>query len=230
MPGLLPSEYDEVIAFPGLQRLLAQHIDMQFDDLRAVLRLPAPNALGSAAGGNFLAASALLAMVSGCSVLFLRAGPQAFAYPFHSAERFRDVLAYMPWDAKAAGMQRGRGAKRLYSYARNPLAHTFGVSYNPGKATGKVPNELQWSLAIVKQPLTIGEIYELEVSPDLPRFAGPPLRQTAKKTATQPERLVLDVSGLYWGMHRMLHALFDAQDEIIKADDMARRFLDSSAD
>ena len=219
MTGLLPSEFDEVTGYPHLRRLLDDHIDMQFEDVRAVLRLPASKTLGSPAGGNFLAANALLAVVSGFSVLFLRAGPEAFKHPYRSGERFRDVLQYMPWDARAAGMQRGMGIKRLYSYARNPLAHAFGVSYHPGKATGQVP----------KRRLTIQEIHELERARILPDFVGPPLKCTAKKTSTSPERLELDVGGLYWGVHRMLHALFDDPDEASKADDMARKFLEGSA-
>jgi hypothetical protein len=229
MTGLLPSEFDEVTGYPHLRRLLDDHIDMQFEDVRAVLRLPASKALGSPAGGNFLATNALLAVVSGCSVLFLRAGPEAFKHPYRSGERFRDVFQYMPWDARAAGMQRGMGIKRLYSYARNPLAHAFGVSYHPGKATGQVPNQLQWSMAILKRRLTIQEIHERERARILPDFVGPPLKRTARKTSTSPERLELDVGGLYWGVHRMIHALFDDPDEASKADDMARKFLEGSA-
>jgi len=138
MPGLLPSKFEEVAPYPDLQRLLEEHIDMQFEDLRAVLRLPL-KALGSSSGGNFLAASALLAAVSGCSVLFYRPGPEAFEYPYESQERFREVLNYMPWDANAAGMQKGMGIKRLYGYARNPLAHAFGVSYHPREGHGPGP-------------------------------------------------------------------------------------------
>ena len=133
MPGLLPSDFDEVAEYPDLRVLLRHHIDMQFEDLRAVLRLPASKALGSPAGGNFLAANALLSVISGCSVLFLSAGPEAFKYPFQSGKRFREVLTYMPWHARTAGLQQGIGIKRMYSYARNPLAHAFGVSYHPEK-------------------------------------------------------------------------------------------------
>jgi hypothetical protein len=171
---------------------------MQFEDLRAVLRLPL-KALGSPSGGNFLATSGLLAAISGCSVLFYRAGPEAFKYPYASEERFREALDYMPWDARAAGMQKGTGIKRLYGYARNPLAHAFGVSYHPGKATGQVPSELQWTLAIDKRRMSMKRVFQLEQAVDLPTFVGPPLRRTAEKTPTQPERLVLSVGGLYWG-------------------------------
>jgi hypothetical protein len=227
--GLLPSEFEEVAEYPHLRALLRDHIDMQFEDLRAVLRLPL-KAVGSPSGGNFLGASALLAVVSGCSVLFLRAGPDAFKYPFKSEDRFRDVLKYMPWDARAADMQRGAGVKRLYSYARNPLAHAFGLAYSPGKATGKVPNQLQWSMKIVKDRLTTERIHELEGAALLPNFVGPPLKRTQRKTESQPERLVLDVRGLYWGVHRMLHALLADPTEVPRADEMARRLLESTAD
>lgn len=199
---------------------------MQFEDLRAVLRLSASKALGSPAGGNFLAANAMLSVISGCSVLFLSAGPEAFKYPFQSGKRFREVLTYMPWHARTAGLQQGIGIKRMYSYARNPLAHAFGVSYHPGKASGQVPRQLQWSLTIVKKRLTVAEIHEFEVAVALPTFAGSPLKRTAKKTAIQPERLVLDVAGLYWGVHRMLHALLGDPAEVVKADDMARKLLE----
>lgn len=63
---MLPSEYPEVQSYSHLQRLLADHIDMQFEDVRLLLRLPRK---GSTVGGNFvprdapvrgLAASALV--------------------------------------------------------------------------------------------------------------------------------------------------------------------------
>jgi hypothetical protein len=115
---------------------------MQFEDVRAVLRLPQAQALGTTGGGNFLAASALMAIICGASTLFYDAGPHAFQYPYRSQQRFLDVLGYMPWDANASGIQRGAGSKRLWQFARNPLTHAFGVSYSPGKATGHVPNNL----------------------------------------------------------------------------------------
>ena len=75
----------------------------------------------------------------------------------------------------------------------------------------------------------MAEIHELEVAVALPTFAGSPLKRTAKKTAIQPERLVLDVAGLYWGVHRMLHALLGDPAEVVKADDMARKLVEASA-
>jgi hypothetical protein len=219
--GQMPSEFTEVSQRPVLQTFLGQHIDMQFEDLRAVLRLPQLHALGTTGGGNFLGASALMAVICGASTLFYDAGPQAFKSPYKSQKRFIETMSYMPWDSKAAGVQRGAGSKRLWQYARNPLAHAFGVSYNPGKATGHVPNSLQWSLAISKRDFGIQEIYKLENSVDRPEFVGVPLR----RVATRPDEFVLDVGGLYWAIHRMLHALLGDERQANAAEDMVHRLI-----
>ena len=47
---VLPSEYREVQNYPHLKRLLADHIDMQFEDVRLLLRQPRGR---STVGGNF---------------------------------------------------------------------------------------------------------------------------------------------------------------------------------
>jgi hypothetical protein len=218
--GQMPSEFTEVSQRPVLQTFLSQHIDMQFEDLRAVLRLP-QRALGTFGGSNFLGASALLTVICGTSTLFYDAGPKAFKPPYQSQKRFIETMRYMPWDSKAAGVQRDAGSKRLWQYARNPLAHAFGVSYNPGKATGHVPNNLQWSLAISKRSFGIQEIYKLENSVDRPGFVGVPLH----RVATRPDEFVLDVGGFYWAIHRMLHALLGDERQADAAEDMVHRLI-----
>ncbi len=39
---MLPSEYPEAANLPAVQQLLGELIDMQFQDLRVLLRLPDP--------------------------------------------------------------------------------------------------------------------------------------------------------------------------------------------
>lgn len=219
--GQMPSQFPEVTQRPALQAFLRQHIDMQFEDVRAVLRLPQARALGTTGGGNFLGASALMAIICGASTLFYDAGPQAFEFPYQSQRRFIETMSYMPWDPKMAGVHIGLGSKRLWQYARNPLAHAFGVGYNPGKVTGRVPNHLQWSFAIVKRDFGIHEIYKLEDSVDRPEFVGPPLR----RVSTRPGEFVLDVGGLYWAIHRMLHALLGDRQQADAAEDMVHRLI-----
>jgi len=221
LDGQLPSQFPEVAGQSGLRDFLADHIDMQFEDVRAVLRLPQAQALGTTGGGNFLAASALTAIICGASTLFYDAGPHAFQYPYRSQQRFLDVLGYMPWDANASGIQRGAGSKRLWQFARNPLTHAFGVSYRPGKATGHVPNNLQWSLAIVKRGYSVPEIGKLEQCVGRPAFVGVPLR----KVASRPDDFVLDVGGLYWAVHRMLHTLFADKTQASRAEHMPVRLV-----
>jgi hypothetical protein len=212
---------------PDLRRFVADQIDMQFQDLRAVLRLPDSKALGTSAGGNFLATSALLSVICGSSTLFYDAGPEAFRHPFDSRRRFLGAMSYMPWNARdAGGMQHGQGRKRLWSYARNPLAHAFGVSYHPGKTTGTVPNTLRWSLEIAKRKFSLSEIHDLETSVERPEFAGPPLRRLSK----DPERLSLNVGGLYWGTHRMLHGLLADPAQADPAEQMSSLLESASSE
>jgi hypothetical protein len=227
MTGLLPSQFEEVALRSDLRRLLSGHIDMQFEDIRAILRLPAPAAPNSTAGGNFLAASGLLAVISGCSTLFYDAGPAAFQPPYENRARFLGVLEYMPWDPSEASLTRPAGAKKLYTYARNPLAHAFGVSYDPRKARGAEPELLQWSMAIAKAPLSLAQIHDLESSPERPTFAGPPLRRIRARTVHGAEELLLDVAGLYWAIHRMLHKLFADLAQVSAAEYMAGLLLRS---
>ena len=47
LDGQLPSQFPEVAGQSGLRDFLADHIDMQFEDVRAVLRLPQAQALGT---------------------------------------------------------------------------------------------------------------------------------------------------------------------------------------
>jgi hypothetical protein len=223
--GQMPSEFPEVSQRPVLRDFLGHHIDMQFEDIRGVLRLPQLAALGTTGGGNFLATTALIAAICGASTLFYKAGPQAFEYPYQSRKRFLGTMGYMPWDSTTAGVKHRIGSERLWEYARNPLAHAFGVSYNPGKVTGKVPNSLRWSLAIAKRSYELQEIYILETSSDRPDFVNVPLQ----RVGTQPEEFILDVGGLYWGVHRMLHALLADSKQADAAEQMVHRLIAGSS-
>jgi hypothetical protein len=41
--GVLPSQYPEAQQLPSVRRFLAEQIDMQFADIRVLLRLPEPS-------------------------------------------------------------------------------------------------------------------------------------------------------------------------------------------
>jgi hypothetical protein len=73
---VLPSEYPELAPYPALQRLMREHVDMQFEDIRAMLRLPRPD-IGIETGMNFSLGRALFDLISGASVVFFDSSVEA---------------------------------------------------------------------------------------------------------------------------------------------------------
>lgn len=67
--GLLPSAYPEAADLPAVRQLLGELIDMQFQDLRVLLRLPDP-ALAPDVGCNFTASAMMANLISGFSIWF----------------------------------------------------------------------------------------------------------------------------------------------------------------
>jgi hypothetical protein len=65
--GVLPSAYPEAANLPAVQQFLSELIDMQFADLRVLLRLPDPN-LAPNIGCNFTAAAMMTNLISGFSI------------------------------------------------------------------------------------------------------------------------------------------------------------------
>jgi hypothetical protein len=70
LTSCFPSEYPEVQSYPHLHRLLADHIDIQFEDLRLLLKQPRGR---STVGANFATAALLFNVISGASVSFYKA-------------------------------------------------------------------------------------------------------------------------------------------------------------
>jgi hypothetical protein len=68
--GVLPSQYPEAQQLPNVRRFLAEQIDMQFADIRVLLRLPEPS-IDPNVGANFTAKTAILGQISGFSIWFL---------------------------------------------------------------------------------------------------------------------------------------------------------------
>jgi hypothetical protein len=201
---VLPSEYPEAQNYPHLKQLLAQHIDMQFEDVRLLLRLPRK---GSNVGANFATAAVLFNIISGASVAFYKTNWKALkGKAGGSGERFRGVLGdHFPF----AEITKKTTIDVFYKYSRNPLAHSFGLG-DPKLV------EVQ----IAKNALTPKGITELEDSPTLPTWS----RAALTETGIQPgPSYRISVSGLYWGVHRMLPSIFQDSSQTNAADELAKQ-------
>ena len=195
MPNL--SEIPEVVSYPAVRRFLRNHVEMQIEDLRSVLRLPLPNH-GLHGGGNFAATAILCNLISGISVVLFDIPPEYHAWRSRlskrsrrnrgkSGRRFEALLYhYFPWEK---GDNRAARISALYDLARNPLAHELGLDPNSRKRNPHV--------GIAKKPLTGDQIVELETSIRKPGWARPPILRRGREWR-------ISVEGLYWALHRLL--------------------------
>jgi hypothetical protein len=218
---LLPSEFQEVQAYPELKRLLAEHVDMQFKDLQTMLLLPLPPLSG---GCNFAMTAVLLNIVAGVSALFyvpqkggttVRARTSGKTKRPRGAEaRFTSLLRdFYPWADEP--LRAGRGSKLLYEATRNPLDHSLGLADPP--ATGHAVREVR----LAKSALTGQQIEELETSAARPSWTGTTITLTP---TLRKDRIDIRVATPYWGVHRMLHSLFGNATQAASANQRATQF------
>jgi len=99
----------------------------------------------------------------------------------------------------------------LYSFARNPLTHALGLD------AARVHDPL---MEIGKGPLTSCQILQLEDESDRPEFTLPTIYEY-ERLAPGDDRYVIDVRALYWGVHRMLRALFSDETQATAAEVLA---------
>lgn len=210
---MLPSEFLEVQGYPDLKRLIEKQVDMQFVDLRALLRLPLLQE-GLEGGCNFAAAVVLFNIIAGSSVCFYDANEKALVDGQARGQRFKEVLEkFYPWQGEQ--MSKDQCVPALYDSARNPLTHSLGLDAPPQGSTGK-------QVLLKKSPLAEAEVRELEESARRPLWLPPTIIK--KSLASGATELTISILALYWGVHRMLHALFSEPSHATKAENLAKVF------
>src|SRR5438045_2647663 len=123
-----PSEIPALAAYPSVLASFQNHIDMQFADVRAMMRFPIRPEFE--AGFNLAAASRLMEMVSGFSVV-LYADPDPKMPPGTSPEqrgaRFQHLIRdCWPHDA-AHDPPKNVVAETLYYFTRNSITHALSL-------------------------------------------------------------------------------------------------------
>ena len=73
-----------------------------------------------------------------------------------------------------------------------------------------------------KWALRLEEVAELEDGADRPLWALATITQTTAPSGSH--QFTLSVPALYWGVHRMLHALFADPIHAVEADALAKKF------
>ena len=210
---MFPSDFPEVQSYPNLKRILKDNIDLQFSDLRTMLKLPKPR-YRLYAGLNFMTFATLFNIIAGASVCFYNADPASFRNPRDRGARFQNLLRdFYPWLGDEM-YPSARCIDILYREARNPLAHSFGLT----SATST-------ELLLTKQTLTIWQIKQLEDNVSRPRWSLPTISPSANPEVRGTTQI--SASALYWGIHRMLHRLFGDSAQATRAEAFASRIRPS---
>lgn len=217
-PLLLPSGYPEVRGYDNVARLLDVQIDMQFEDLATMLRLPIPES-GLTGGCNLAAAGQACDVISGASTLFYEAsldsvrGERSRVNRLSSGERFRRVVReYFPWQGDET-VAPDDTARLLYKHLRNPLAHTLGI----GKSGVAFPGLGGDTILLSKGPLPATWVAQLLAgSSAKPEFVGRLLTQAQGA-------YVIDVGALAWSVAAMLRRLLGNETQVQAAEIVARQ-------
>lgn len=193
---------------------IAEHVDMQFHDVHCMLRLPM-TARGLRAGCNFAAASTLLGLVSGASVMLY--APERFHDDEGRELLFKGVLrdAY-PWLNRKPAVPPEEAANKLWQMYRCPFAHSLGVLRPKG----------QWSKVLKPgQGMAERDVAALEKPGQRPRDLPPTM---IKAGSTYK----LNVHSLYWGTRRMFETLTEDASRMRRAakllDDLGRKSTPSA--
>jgi hypothetical protein len=202
-----PSQFPEVVRYRAVDRFFRNHLDMQFSDVRTLMKLPRPGQ-GLPAGCNFVAAAALANLIGGFAEV-LYAVPASMNGPRQSGARLQALLKDLyPWQP---GERRSAKAKVLYYFVRNPLVHNLGIDdpRRPKKETQRIP--------IRKWRLTDRQLTALETANTPPAWAGLAVRRVDRRGN-------IYVPALYWGVFHLLRRLTERQRHMRYAQTLLARY------
>lgn len=190
---MLPSQFLEFRAYPAVDNFVTNHLTMQFDDVRGMMKLPISEA-GIEAGCNFAAAATLCNLISGISViLYTPKNPKS-----GSGKKFKELLEeFYPWEP---GEKRAEKSKVIYDVVRNPLTHSLGVLKKGSSPT-----------TIEKIALTEAQLQDIENSTARPTWV--PLVVTGSSAG-----YVIAVVGLYWGVFHLVRRLAQEAKQMEQAE------------
>lgn len=190
---MLPSQFPQFKGYPHVHNFVANHLDMQYNDVRGMMKLPRPK-VGIRAGCNFAAAAALCNLISGISVVLYTPNDPKIS----SGNRFKELLDnFYPWDL---GENKAEKAKVIYDLVRNPLAHSLGVL-----SKGSLP------ISIRKSAFTEAQLKKIENASVRPTWVP----QAVTGDSTEYD---LSVWGLYWGVFHLVRQLAGNANQMQEAE------------
>lgn len=184
----------------GVRDFVRRFVDMQFEDVHCMLKLPQPDR-GLNAGCHFAVTTTLLSIVSGVATVF-------YDRTAGAGDGFRRVMdIFYPWNEEPGGGLSGMvAAQHLWEYYRCPLAHSLATdTVQRRRDRIVVARQSPTAVAVAKQPLREFAVQALERT-------GPPPPWLTPTLVASSGCLTLYPHALYRGTRRMLERLTsDAQ-------------------
>jgi len=193
-----------------VRKFIEQHLDTQFADIHAILRLPFSdmNGLG---GCNFAAANSLLAFVSGFAAMLTK----DMNTIGKSRDLFKKILKnFYPWDVQPPrnGGDISRTIDHLYDLFRSPLSHSLGLR-KKGNFLVTIAKEEAMSEAAVEK-------LERKDNPPAQAIEYSPIKINGESI----EQIHLYIGPMYWGTRQML-AKMTADSRLMQNVDSALKSL-----
>ena len=205
------------LATADVKSLLHLAVRPHLQDVRAMLRLPLPEA-GITAGCNFAAVHVLLNVLSGLSRLLVPG-------PANSGKAFKAfVERFYPWRMEPPGSRyrKRRGTEVLYDSFRTGFSHDLGLLLETtplpgGVVRARIRTEGR-ELGVAKQPsLSRAALVELDAVDFRPDWLGPTVAPDGR------HGLLIDAVALYWGVRRLVFDFTSRRKPVFEL----RRMLES---
>jgi hypothetical protein len=190
--------------YPLVYDFISNHVEMQFIDVRGMLKLPLPKQ-GISGGCNFAATAVLCNLISGISRTLYNPKEKSGAKKPTSGKLFKELLrCYYPWEDSERKQMECK-IKTLYEVIRNPLVHALGVVDESNKQN-----------VIEKRPLSIRQIDEIERSNKRPSW----IERTVR---LEKNKCIINVPGLYWGTYHTLIRLLEDDSQMTLTEERFRK-------
>jgi hypothetical protein len=215
----VPSRYPEIQEDGAIGELLRRQVDSQFRDLATLLQLPKPE-LGLDGGGNLTAAGLVCNIISGASVLFFEAsvaavkGTRNASNTLRSGERFRlTLMCHLPWIFMGK-LPREDVVKLLWTYTRNPLAHSLGAGKS-GRIRGFKGRDVIMAKPVVGLPTAY--VAQLMAGDEDPP-AG-----SSEVVALEGRQYIVRIPEFAWAVCRMTRHLLRDPQQLPKTEALAQQ-------
>lgn len=206
---------------PEVAFVVREALQLRFNDVHAMLRLPLHREGMVNVGCNFAIVDVLLSTIAGVSTILYPRGPGGDGELFRAC-----VRDFWPEDEPPPCIEREELSRELWSKARNPMAHCLGMALEKDmRARIRIPAEWGHSVKIVRDrgSWSPAELASIEGDEGWPPVLSRPTGQW------RDGFLKLSCEALYRGVRKMTEAILREPQQM--ADAAARlRQLEPSRD